>query len=95
MLVLVDYAMRYLEAVPVCNISARNLAETLFCVMSKVRITKEILTDKGMSFMSQTLYELLGINLIHTSVHHPQTDGLVQRFNQTLKNIIQLREEFG
>ncbi len=34
------------------------------------------------------LYELLGIKSIRTSVYHPQTDGLVERFNLTLKTMI-------
>ncbi|XP_051509646.1 uncharacterized protein LOC127415117 [Myxocyprinus asiaticus] len=90
-LVLVDYATRYPEAVPLCNISARSVAEALFKIISRVGIPKEILTDQGTTFMSRTLrelYELLNIKSIHTSVYHPQTDGLVERFNKTLKNMI-------
>lgn len=30
----------------------------------------------------------LGINPIQTSPYHPQTDGLMERFNQTLKNML-------
>lgn len=54
-------------------------------------IPKEILTDQGTAFMSPTLsklYELLGIKSIRTSVYHPQTDGLVDRFNRTSKSIV-------
>ena len=90
-LVLVDYATRYPKAVPLRNISARTVAEALFKVISRVGIPKEILTDQGTTFMSRTLrelYELLGIKSIRTSVYHPQTDGLVERFNRTLKNMI-------
>ena len=90
-LVLVDYATRYPEAVPLRNISAKSVAQALFQVISRVGIPKEILTDQGTSFMSRTLrelYELLGVRSIRTSVYHPQTDGLVERFNKTLKNMI-------
>ncbi len=55
-------------------------------------IPKEILTDQGTAFMSRTirkLYGLLGIKSVRTSVYHPQTDGLVERFNRTLKTMIQ------
>ena len=41
--------------------------------------------------MSRTLgelYGLLGIKSIRTSVYHPQTDGLVERLNKTLKSMI-------
>ncbi len=45
----------------------------------------------GHAFMSRTLkelYELLGIKSICTSVYHPQTDGLVERFNRMLKIMV-------
>ncbi len=90
-LVLVDYATRYPEAVPLRSISAKSVAEALFRLISRVGIPKEILTDQGTAFMSRTLkelYELLGIKSIRTSVSHPQTDGLVERFNRTLKNMV-------
>ncbi len=90
-LVLVDYATRYPEAVALRNISAKSVAVALFCMISRVGILKEILTDQGMAFMSQTirkLYELLGIKSVHNSIYHPQTDGLVERFNRTLKTMI-------
>lgn len=48
----------------------------------------EFPTDQGTSFTSRTLcrpYDMLGIL---TSVYSPQTDGLVERFNQTLKNMM-------
>ncbi len=81
-LVLVDYATRYPEAVPLRSISVKSVAEALFRLISRVGIPKEILTDQGTAFMSRTLkelYELLGIKSIRTSVYHPQTDGLVER----------------
>ena len=66
-----------------------SVAQALFQIISRVGIPKEILTDQGTSFMSRTLrklYELLGIQSIRTSVYHPQTDRLVERFNRTLKS---------
>ena len=90
-LVIVDYATRYPEAVPLRSISAKSVAQALFQLISRVGIPKEILTDQGTAFMSRTLRELyryLGITSIRTSVYHPQTDGLVERFNKTLKSML-------
>ena len=52
---------------------------------------EEILTDQGNNFTSQLLkevYRLLKISSIWTSPYHPQTGGLVERFNQTLKTML-------
>lgn len=52
---------------------------------------EEILTDQGSNFTSQLLaelYRLLHVHPIRTSPYHPQTDGLVERFNQTLKSML-------
>ncbi|KAL5481930.1 hypothetical protein EMCRGX_G022205 [Ephydatia muelleri] len=54
--------------------------------------TIEILTDQGSNFTSQLiaeLYRLLHVRPIRTTPYHPQTDGLVERFNQTLKAMLQ------
>ena len=46
-LVLVDYAARYPEAVPLRNISAKSVVQALFQFISRVGIPKEILADQG------------------------------------------------
>ena len=54
-------------------------------------IPREIPTDHGSNFTSQLLaelYRLLHIRPIRTSPYHPPTDGLVERFNQTLKSML-------
>jgi len=47
---------------------------------------EEILTDQGTNFTSQLMGQLnwqMGITAIRTT-YHPQTDDLVESFNQTL-----------
>ena len=54
-------------------------------------IPNEILTDQGSNFTSKLLaelYRLLKIQGVRTSPYHPQSDGLVERFNQTLKMML-------
>lgn len=36
----------------------------------------------------QQVYKLLGIKGLKTTPYHPQTDGLVERYNQTLKSML-------
>ena len=90
-LVVCDYATRYPEAVALRSIDAEHIAEELVQIFSRVGVPQEILTDQGANFMSQLLaevYKLLRIKPIRTSPYHPQTDGLVERFNKTLKAML-------
>lgn len=60
-------------------------------LFSRVGVTKEILTDQGSNFVSQLLaelYRLLHSRSICSNPYRPQTDGLVERFNQTLKAML-------
>uniref|UniRef100_A0A669D272 Gypsy retrotransposon integrase-like protein 1 n=1 Tax=Oreochromis niloticus TaxID=8128 RepID=A0A669D272_ORENI len=90
-LVICDYATRYPEAFPLRSVKARQVANCLLQLFSRVGIAKEVLTDCGTNFQSkflQQVYRLLGIKGIKTTPYHPQSDGLVERFNQTLKNML-------
>eukprot|EP00731_Ephydatia_muelleri_P021055 Em0013g782a len=90
-LVICDYATRYPEAVPMRAVDAESVAEELVKMFARVGIPGEILTDQGSNFTSQLLtemYRLLHIRPIRTTPYHPQTDGLVERFNQTLKSML-------
>ena len=63
---------------------ARLLVEQ---VVSRHGVPAEILSDRGKSFLSGLMKEvemLLGFHKVNTTAYHPQTDGLVERFNRTL-----------
>ena len=73
------------------NIDAEAVADELLKVFSRVGIPKEILMDQGSNFTAQLLaelYRLLQVKALRTSPYHPQTDGLVERFNGTLKGML-------
>ena len=51
----------------------------------------KIIYDRAPEFLSELLQdiaELMEIQQLPTAGGHPQTEGLVERFNRTLKNIL-------
>ena len=90
-LTICDYATRCPDAIPILNTEANTIAKELVSVFARVGIPDEILTDQGSNFMSSLLHEMylmLNISRLRTSPYHPQTDGLTERFNGTLKSMI-------
>ncbi|XP_075785301.1 uncharacterized protein LOC142829504 [Pelodiscus sinensis] len=90
-LVVMDYATRFPEAIPLRNTYARTIASELVKIFARVGLPRELLTDQGTNFTSQLFRQvctILGIHKLQTSVYHPQTDGLVERFNRTLKGML-------
>ena len=86
-----DYATRYPEAIALPSVDAPRVAKELVNLFSHMGVPDEILTDQGTNFMSSLLeevYYLLHIKRIRTTPYHPQTDGLVERFNGTLKGML-------
>ncbi len=82
-LVIVDYATRYPEAIPLRKATSKAIAQELFLLCSRVGI--QILTDQGTPFMSRMMADLcrfLKVKQLRTTVYHPQTDGLVERFKR-------------
>lgn len=91
MLVITDYATKYPEVFPLKTVKARVVAGSLIQLFSRVGFPKAMVTDQGSNFMSELLkqvYKLLGIKRLRTTPYHPQTDGLTERFNQTLKQML-------
>ena len=90
-LVICDYATCYPEAVALRTIDANQIAKEVISFFAESESRKTILTDQGTNFTSQLMqevYRLLQIKPIRTTPYHPQTDGLVERFNHTLKSML-------
>jgi len=59
-------------------------------------IPGQLLSDCGAAFLSRLLREickLLGVKKINTTAYHPQTNGLTERFNRTLTDMLAKRVE--
>ena len=60
-LTIMDYATRYPEAIPLKGCRAKEIAEALVTVFSRVGIPEEILTDHGRQFTANYMEELMDI----------------------------------
>ena len=90
-LTVVDYCTRYPEAIPLKNIDTETVAEALVDIFSRTGVPKEMLSDRGTQFTSELMNEvcrLLSVRRLTTSAYHPQCNGLVERFNSTLKGML-------
>ena len=87
-LVVADYFTRWVEAFAIPNQEAVTVAGRLvnevFCRFS---MPEQIHSDQGAQFESAVIAEickLLRIQKSRTTPYHPQSDGVVERFNRTL-----------
>jgi len=90
-LTMVDYATRYPEAKALKRIDSISVAEALNEFWSRVGIPKEMLTDNGAQFTGDLMKEvnrLLSVNHLVTTPYHAQCNGLVERYNGTLKAML-------
>lgn len=90
-LTLVDYATRYPEAVPLRKIETERVAEALLEIFSRVGVPEEVLSDLGTQFTSDLMKEvgrLLSVKQLTTTPYHPMCNGLVEKFNGTLKRML-------
>ena len=90
-LTLVDYVTRYPKAVPLKKITTETVAEALLDIYSRVGIPEEVLTDQGTQFMSECMQEvsrLLSIKGLTSTPYHLICNGLVERWNETLKSML-------
>jgi len=90
-LTMMYYATRYPEAVPLKDIQAETVAETLVNMFTRVRVPKEILSDQVSQFLSAVMEEmcrLLSLKQLVMTPYHPICNGVIEKFNGTLKNML-------
>ena len=80
-------ASRWLEAIPLKSITARNIANCLVNIFSRTGIPLELISDQGTQFMGKVvtqLCQLLHITKIRTTPYHPEGNGVIERVHSTL-----------
>ena len=82
---------RFPEAIPLRNIKTKSIVKALIKFLTFVGLPKSVQSDQGSNFMSgifqQVMHEL-GIKQYRSSAYHPESQGALERFHQTLKSMI-------
>ena len=99
--VLDDYS-RYIIHWELCSTMKDIDAErTIQCALQKAKLSKgnspKLLSDNGSSYISKKIGEFLkskGIEHRRGRPNHPQTQGKIERYHRSLKNVIKLENYF-
>jgi cleavage and polyadenylation specificity factor subunit 1 len=96
LLTIIDRATRWIEAVPLVDISARNVALAfLNCWISRFGVPLYCCTDQGRQFESELfsyLSHVLGFTRLRTTAYNPKCNGMIERAHRTLKTALKGKE---
>ena len=88
----VDYLTKWLEVFAASDQSAIDISSLLVeHIVPRHGVPIELLSDREGAFLSKLMteiYKLLWIHKSKTTAYHPQTDGLVERLNPTLIDML-------
>ena len=92
-LVIVDKATRMVHLAPCSKtINATNTGKLLWNTVVKLHgIPRVIYSDRGSQFVAgswRELWRLTGTRLAYSTAYHPQTQGVVERMNSVVSQIV-------
>ena len=90
-LTIIDRMSRYPEAIPIRSTKAPIIVKHLIDYFTRFGMPKTIQSDNGSNFCGkffQSQMRELGIKHITSTPYHPESQGIVERMHQTLKNIL-------
>ena len=90
----VDYVTRFAEAFAVKDLKTSTWLKVLEDkIVSRYGVPINLLSDQGSNFVSdlaKDFYKTMGIHKMAGTAYHPETQGLVERFNGTLIRLIKM-----
>ena len=93
-LVIGEYFTKWKEAFPLKDTEALTIAKVFVNeFVCRFGVPDSLHTDQGRNFEAKVLKEvcqLLGVKKTRTTPYHPQSDGLVERFNRTLLDMLSM-----
>ena len=86
-IVAVDYHSRWPWAMPSPDCTTKTVTKFLLDIIANTGVPDVILTDQGTHFTSELMQQftsIFGFKHVKTAPYYPRSNGLVERFNQTL-----------
>ncbi|GJW60500.1 reverse transcriptase domain-containing protein [Tanacetum coccineum] len=97
LIVAIDYFTKWIEAKPVATITRNQIKKFMWDnIVCRFGLLREIISDNGKQFWDNPFKdwcEKLCIRQHFASVKHPQTNGLVERANRSLREGINARRD--
>ena len=91
LLTIMGAATGFPESIPLRNIKSPTIVRALIKFFTLFGLPQSVQSDQGSKFMSglfqQVMHEL-GITQYKSSAYHPESQGALERFHQTLKNMM-------
>ena len=90
-LIIMDYFSKYVRIYPMANQKTETILECLLDWVYDFGVPDRLHSDQGSQFESRVfraMCERLGIHKTRTTPYHPESDGMVERFNRTLKDMV-------
>ena len=91
LLTILDMASRFPEATPLRNIKTPTIVEALTLFFTRYGLPREVQSDRGSNFTSslfQAVVHELGITQVTSSAYHPESQGAIERFHRSLKDMV-------
>lgn len=91
-LVITDIFSKWVEAFPLPAVTSRDFVDILVKhIVSRFGIPRQIHTDQGTNFTSRIVEDFcrsMNIAKTRTTSYHPEGNGVVERFNKTMKEML-------
>ena len=90
-LVVMDYFSKYVKIYPMPDQKTETVLEALFDRVYELGVPERLHSDQGRQFesdMFQLMCKRMGIRKTRTTPYHPESDGMVERFMRTLKDMV-------
>ena len=91
MLTIMCATTRYPEAIPLRRITAKVIVPALIKFFTQFGLPRELQSDQGSNFTSgifKKVMNTLGIKQYFSTAYHPESQGALERFHQTLKSML-------